>query len=160
MDAIETAVRGEDLDLEHEAGPELAALRGCPQTPAFHAEGDVAVHTSWVYALAREQAVRRPGPAGVALRLAALDHVAERSAVHPRGPFPGPDELWRCWRAARDSATSEGFVVRTTAGFARAQFGTHVAKWVRPSHVRTDEHWMAGPMIPNGRAGPGENGEG
>lgn len=77
-----------------------------------------------------------------------------------RGPFPGPDELWRCWRAARDSATSEGFVVRTTAGFARAQFGTHVAKWVRPSHVRTDEHWMAGPVIPNVLAGPEENGEG
>ena len=81
MDAIETAVRGEDLDLEHEAGPELAALRGCPQTPAFHAEGDVAVHTSWVYALAREHADRLPGPAAVALRLAALLHDVGKPAT-------------------------------------------------------------------------------
>ena len=42
-------------------------------------------------------------------------------------------------------------MVRTAAGFSRAQFGTPLAKWVRPSHVRTDRHWMTAAVIPGER---------
>lgn len=34
---------------------------------------------------------------------------------------------------------AEGFVIRTTAGFKPAKFGRHVAKYVRPGHVQTDD---------------------
>jgi hypothetical protein len=70
-----------------------------------------------------------------------------------RGEFPGPDGLLRIWNAAREPALSEGFVVRTAGPFTRAQFGTHLAKWVRPSHVQTDRHWMSAPVVPNQVAG-------
>jgi hypothetical protein len=33
------------------------------------------------------------------------------------------------------------------------QDGTHLAKWVRPSHVQTDQHWMSAAVRPNGLAG-------
>lgn len=51
---------------------------------------------------------------------------------------------------ALDATTQEGYVVRTAAGFAYQDFGKHVAKWVRPSHVQTDQHWMNRPVVPNG----------
>jgi hypothetical protein len=70
-----------------------------------------------------------------------------------RGDFPGPEGLTALWRATRDSERSEGFVVRTVRGFGRDQFGTHLAKWVRPSHVQTDQHWMSQAVRPNGLAG-------
>jgi predicted kinase len=50
-----------------------------------------------------------------------------------------------------DTATREGYVMRTVAGFRREHFGSHVAKWVRASHVQTDEHWMRGPVVENPR---------
>lgn len=53
-----------------------------------------------------------------------------------------PDDL--------DPQRQEGFVVRTVAGFPFASFRDNVAKWVRPHHVTTDEHWMSRPVIPNG----------
>lgn len=43
----------------------------------------------------------------------------------------------------------EGFVVRTDVGYPFEDFTNHVAKWVRKSHVQTDEHWMSKPIIPN-----------
>ena len=71
---------------------------------------------------------------------------------------PTPPVLWRGTfdeRAVRaiklDTARQEGFVVRTVEGFARNEFGTRVAKWVRPAHVQTDTHWMLAPVVPNGR---------
>jgi hypothetical protein len=66
-----------------------------------------------------------------------------------RGAFPGPEGLLRSWTASRDTEQSEGFVVRTARSFGRDEFGTHLAKWVRPSHVRTDQHWMTAQVIPN-----------
>ncbi|GAA1309979.1 RNA ligase family protein [Saccharothrix xinjiangensis] len=70
---------------------------------------------------------------------------------------PTPPVLWRgvfderALRALRvDTARQEGFVVRTAEGFGRAEFGRRVAKWVRPHHVRTDAHWTAAPVVPNG----------
>jgi hypothetical protein len=52
-----------------------------------------------------------------------------------------------------DPTTHEGYVVRTTDGFAYPDFGRHVAKWVRPAHVQTDQHWMNRPVVPNGLRG-------
>lgn len=44
----------------------------------------------------------------------------------------------------------EGVVVRVTQSFSFEQFGTHLAKWVRPNHVRTSTHWMLEQVHPNG----------
>ncbi|GHB53201.1 hypothetical protein GCM10010347_24000 [Streptomyces cirratus] len=70
---------------------------------------------------------------------------------------PTPRVLWRGVydeRALRklriDTTRQEGYVVRTVDGFARADFGRCVAKWVRGGHVRTDTHWMYAPVVPNG----------
>ncbi|MBZ9594200.1 AAA family ATPase [Streptomyces erythrochromogenes] len=70
---------------------------------------------------------------------------------------PVPRVLWRGTfdeRALRrlrlDTARQEGYVVRTAAGFSRADFGRCVAKWVRVGHVQTDTHWMYAEVVPNG----------
>ncbi|MBT2449561.1 AAA family ATPase [Streptomyces sp. ISL-43] len=70
---------------------------------------------------------------------------------------PGPRVLWRgvfderaLRRLRLDTARQEGYVVRTAAGFARADFGRCVAKWVRGGHVATDTHWMYERVVPNG----------
>jgi hypothetical protein len=69
------------------------------------------------------------------------------------GPF---DE-----KAVADIATSldigcqEGFVVRLAdtmpypSGSGSGRFFSGIAKWVRPSHVTSARHWMAGPLVPN-----------
>lgn len=49
-----------------------------------------------------------------------------------------------------DTTVSEGYVVRNAEGFAYADFGSNVAKWVRPSHVQTDQHWMKQQVVFNG----------
>ncbi|RSS79594.1 RNA ligase family protein [Streptomyces sp. WAC06614] len=71
--------------------------------------------------------------------------------------IPAPRVLWRGTfdeRALRklplDPARQEGYVVRTVAGFDRAAFGRHVAKWVRGGHVQTDTHWMYAAVVENG----------
>lgn len=51
--------------------------------------------------------------------------------------------------AALDTTRQEGFVIRTEAGFAGADFARHVVKWVRSGHVQTDQHWSKGPITPN-----------
>ncbi len=43
-----------------------------------------------------------------------------------------------CWNP---KCGKEGYVVRTAEGFAYSQFKNNVAKFVRPDHVQTDEHW-------------------
>lgn len=80
MDTIGTAVQGGSVDLAVEVRPELAALRGCPQTAAFHAEGEVAVHSQWVYDVAAEHA-QDLGSGGVELRLAGLLHDVGKPAT-------------------------------------------------------------------------------
>jgi len=82
----------------------------------------------------------------------------DESARFLRGlGVPTPPVLWRgvfderALRALRsDPERREGWVVRTVEAFERDEFGTRVAKWVRPGHVRTDTHWMHGPVVPNG----------
>ncbi|WP_214105426.1 RNA ligase family protein [Acrocarpospora catenulata] len=71
--------------------------------------------------------------------------------------LPVPPVLWRgvfderAIRALRlDVGRQEGYVVRPAAAFTRAEFPALVAKWVRPRHVRTDRHWMLGPVVENG----------
>ncbi len=71
---------------------------------------------------------------------------------------PVPPVLWRgvfderALRALRlDLTRQEGYVVRTVAGFDRADFPRHLAKWVRRGHVQTDTHWMHAPVVVNGR---------
>lgn len=66
-------------------------------------------------------------------------------------------ELWRgVWDEARVRALevtperSEGYVVRLADGFAREDFAQSIAKWVRPNHVTTDQHWMYAEVVPNG----------
>ncbi|MFJ3923259.1 RNA ligase family protein [Streptomyces sp. NPDC090022] len=70
---------------------------------------------------------------------------------------PTPPVLWRgvfderALRGLRlDTTRQEGYVVRTVAGFERAAFGRHVAKWVRGGHVTTDTHWMYAAVVENG----------
>jgi predicted kinase len=100
VDAIETALQGGVIDLLAETQPELAALRDCPQTVAFHAEGDVAEHSRLVYELACEQAELLVGGANgeqaMALRLAGLLHdVGKPPTTRESGPgrwsAPGHD---------------------------------------------------------------------
>lgn len=40
-----------------------------------------------------------------------------------------------------DPETQEGFVVRSANSFSEKDFQSHVAKYVRPHHVQTTEHW-------------------
>jgi predicted kinase len=48
-----------------------------------------------------------------------------------------------------DLNRQEGYVVRAVEGFAYTEFADRVAKWVRPSHVQTDTHWMYAEVVPN-----------
>lgn len=74
--------------------------------------------------------------------------------------IPTPPVLWRgvfdaraerTLRALRlDTGRQEGYVVRPAEGFAAAEFGRRVAKWVRPGHVVTDTHWMHAAVVENG----------
>jgi len=46
-------------------------------------------------------------------------------------------------------AYHEGFVIRLLEGFHYDAFQNCVAKYVRPDHVQTDEHWLRKTVIPN-----------
>lgn len=66
-----------------------------------------------------------------------------------RGVFDGDERtLAKLFRL--DLNRQEGYVVRAEDGFGYEQFGARVAKWVRPSHVQTDTHWMFAEVVPNG----------
>ncbi|WP_293910538.1 RNA ligase family protein [Deinococcus sp.] len=77
--------------------------------------------------------------------------------------LPTPRQLWRGpWDEAAvravtfDAALVEGYVVRTVAGFAHADFQQHIAKYVRQGHVQTDQHWMHAAVVPNRLKGESE----
>lgn len=55
----------------------------------------------------------------------------------------------RAIAANLDLDTCEGFVVRNTEQFHYNDFAQNIAKWVRPHHVQTNEHWMYKEVIPN-----------
>lgn len=44
---------------------------------------------------------------------------------------------------------AEGYVTRIADGFSIDEFPTCVAKFVRPNHVQTDQHWSTAQVIPN-----------
>lgn len=48
-----------------------------------------------------------------------------------------------------DINKTEGFVVRVTREFNMDEFSSVVAKWVRPGHVTSDDHWMNSTIVPN-----------
>ena len=56
--------------------------------------------------------------------------------------------LAKTWNTEVD----EGFVVRIAEPVAFDDFEVSFAKWVRPKHVQTDEHWMHQAVVPNGLA--------
>ncbi len=43
----------------------------------------------------------------------------------------------------------EGYVVRRSEAFAEANFHSCIAKYVRPNHVQSDQHWMLKPVVKN-----------
>jgi len=45
--------------------------------------------------------------------------------------------------------TNEGYVIRIADSFAYSKFVDNVAKFVRPNHVETDQHWKNGKIIQN-----------
>lgn len=47
------------------------------------------------------------------------------------------------------SPIAEGYVVRVEEAFDMDEFKNHAAKFVRPNHVTTSEHWMTQQIIPN-----------
>lgn len=49
-----------------------------------------------------------------------------------------------------NEASMEGYVVRLADAFTYTDFAQSVAKWVRPNHVQTDQHWMFADLVPNG----------
>ena len=48
-----------------------------------------------------------------------------------------------------DVDRSEGFVVRRDGSFKVDEFQYQVAKWVRPNHVQTSDHWMFQSIVKN-----------
>lgn len=63
-----------------------------------------------------------------------------------RGTFNSSiHQLWD--ESKRD--TMEGYVVRSAKSFHYAAFANNVAKFVRPKHVQTDQHWMHTNITPN-----------
>lgn len=94
-DVFDAVASGTPFDPDDQALPdELAALSGCPQTPAFHAEGDVAVHTAMVVEQANMLLADHPALAALSggwgatiLRLAALLHDVGKPAC--TSPVPG-----------------------------------------------------------------------
>ncbi len=68
-----------------------------------------------------------------------------------RGPWD--EKRVRALSDQLNPGEQEGLVVRVAAPFAYADFASSVAKWVRPNHVTTDEHWLSRPVRPNGLRG-------
>jgi hypothetical protein len=52
-------------------------------------------------------------------------------------------------RRISNTSKHEGYVIRTFDSFHYDDFQHNVAKWVRPDHVQTDEHWMHGEIKKN-----------
>ena len=65
-----------------------------------------------------------------------------------RGPFD--EGRLRVLGREIEAAGGEGFVVRRAEAIPYAAYGRLVAKWVRPAHVQTDQHWMNAPVVRNG----------
>jgi hypothetical protein len=49
-----------------------------------------------------------------------------------------------------DKDTFEGYVVRNADNFHYDDYGNNIAKYVRPNHVKTSDHWRNQAMVVNG----------
>lgn len=55
-----------------------------------------------------------------------------------------------CWHGqSAFGEEQEGYVVRNAGRFRFDEFQRHIAKYVRPAHVTTNQHWMHEKIIPN-----------
>lgn len=58
-----------------------------------------------------------------------------------------------CWTGVSlYGGEQEGYVVRDAGYLATEEYGCRTAKYVRPGHVQTDDHWMSKPVVVNGLA--------
>lgn len=78
-----------------------------------------------------------------------LAFLAELELSSPKVIYQG---LW-CEGTIRnielDRCKQEGYVVRLANSFHYDDFQASVAKWVRPNHVNSDQHWMHQQIIAN-----------
>lgn len=63
------------------------------------------------------------------------------------------EQLIRRLEEKLDFDNQEGYVVRLADSFHYDNFALSVAKYVRPRHVQTSEHWMKQPIVNNLLAG-------
>ena len=60
------------------------------------------------------------------------------------------DKIAKLWDGkSKHGGTGEGYVVRVAGSVPYNAFVKSVAKFVRPSHVQTDAHWMQQKVVPN-----------
>lgn len=64
-----------------------------------------------------------------------------------RGPYD--EEQVQALAKSIDTEKQEGFVVRVADRFSYEDFSLSVAKWVRPAHVSTSDHWMYQAIVQN-----------
>jgi ATP-dependent RNA circularization protein (DNA/RNA ligase family) len=58
-------------------------------------------------------------------------------------------EFLRNFHESLDLQKQEGYVIRLSSSFSFDHFGQSVAKWVRPGHVQTNNHWSHSEIVPN-----------
>ena len=80
--------------------------------------------------------------------------------VIPSVLYRGIWDQERLQKLSIDTANCEGYVVRSADEFHYDAFSVSVAKWVRPQHVQTDQHWMHANIEPNQLATNAKSGQG
>lgn len=69
-----------------------------------------------------------------------------------QGPWD-PEKVQNAWKNRKSQSfygeEGEGYVVRKVQDFGYEEFATSLAKYVRPNHVVTGDHWMYSEVIPN-----------
>ncbi len=60
------------------------------------------------------------------------------------------NEAFKLFPKSLNLNMQEGFVIRNINSFNYDNFNKNVIKWVRPNHVKTDDHWMNLKIIKNG----------
>lgn len=78
-----------------------------------------------------------------------LDFLSELELSSPKVIYQG---IWReetIRNIELDLNKQEGYVVRLANSFHYDDFKSAIAKWVRPNHVTSDQHWMHQQIIAN-----------
>ena len=68
----------------------------------------------------------------------------------PKTLFEGVYDEEKIKKTNMNTDTSEGYVVRLAHSFSYSDFSKSMGKWVRPSHVQTDTHWLQSVITANG----------